>query len=119
MLNESRNELHRILGEEAFAAFCDRWGGRDYDIPRVKAGDKWRALVSVVGAAGAARLHAWGAGGRVYVPYRHACMLDRRRAVLRELAAAGLSPASIAKCYRFESRLTARQVTTLLNEAEG
>lgn len=116
MLNESRNELHRILGEEAFAAFCDRCGGSDYDIPRERTGHKWRVLVSVVGAAGAARLHAWGAGGRVYVPYRHAGMLERRRAVLRELAAAGLSSASIAKCYRFKGRLTARQVTAMMNE---
>lgn len=108
------NLIEEVIGREAFERLCAWVGGGDYSIPADPDSSQAKALGAQIGAVAAEALIAWGAGGRVYVPYLYAVELGRRRAEILSLRERGATIAEIARSYRYTGRYTERQIIALL-----
>lgn len=107
------NLIEEVIGREAFELLCSWAGGSDLDIPRNIDLSSGQKLAQAIGAHAARALIAWGAGGRVYVPYLYVMELQRRQRDVRALRAQGLTFREIARTYRYTGRYTDRQLIAL------
>ena len=111
---QTESILEQVLGTEALASLSFSRGGCDLSIPLSLECQSGIELVQLIGRDAAKRLIAWGHGSRVYIPRRIVSERQRRAEEIADLRRQGLSVHQIARQYRFESRLSERQIFSIL-----
>lgn len=110
----SGNLLAQVIGHDAFQALAVHAGGTDYRVPTSLDCPTGRQLTAWIGNQAADALIRYAGGDVVYVQRGAVSEREAREADILKMHQAGMTPAEIAREYRYEARLSERSVWSIL-----
>lgn len=120
MIVKTYQDLSLVIGAAAALRLCDAFGGTELRLPKSRSQHPELNLVSeLIGEERLMQLIRYAGGDRLYIPLQSQRIRAERNRRIKELRDAGASTAEISRQFTFTSRLTQRQIYSILSHGES